>query len=46
LGPVFDLTDDPKSIAIIEAMDRAKKPIAAVCHGVAALRSHASDGAR
>jgi len=46
LGPVFDLTDDPKSIAIIEAMDRAKKPIAAVCHGVAALRKpRKADGA-
>jgi len=38
LGPVFDLTDDPVSIALIEAMDRANKPIAAVCHGLAALR--------
>jgi putative intracellular protease/amidase len=38
LGPVFDLTDDPISIALIEAMDRANKPIAAVCHGLAALR--------
>jgi putative intracellular protease/amidase len=38
LGPVFDLTDDPKSISLIEAMHRANKPIAAVCHGVAALR--------
>jgi putative intracellular protease/amidase len=39
LGPVFDLTDNHKSIAIIEAMERARKPIAAVCHGVAALRN-------
>ena len=38
LGPVFDLTDNQKSIAIIEAMEQAKKPIAAVCHGVAVLR--------
>jgi putative intracellular protease/amidase len=38
LGPVFDITDDLKSIALIEAMNRAHKPIAAVCHGVAALR--------
>jgi putative cofactor-binding repeat protein len=38
LGPVFDVTDDSKSIALIEVMDRASKPIAAVCHGVAALR--------
>ena len=39
LGPVFDLTDNQESIAIIERMERAKKPIAAVCHGVAALRN-------
>jgi putative intracellular protease/amidase len=46
LGPVFDLTDNQKSISIIEAMERAKKPIAAVCHGVAALRgARKSDGA-
>ncbi len=38
LGPVFDLTDDPTSIALIEAMDRASKPVASVCHGVAVLR--------
>jgi len=38
LGPVFDLTDDPKSVALIETMERANKPIAAVCHGPAALR--------
>jgi putative intracellular protease/amidase len=38
LGPVFDLTDNQLSISIIESMERAKKPIAAVCHGVAALR--------
>jgi putative intracellular protease/amidase len=38
LGPVFDLSEDPASIALIEAMDRAAKPIAAVCHGVAVLR--------
>jgi putative intracellular protease/amidase len=38
LGPVFDLTDNQKSISLIEAMERAGKPIAAVCHGVAALR--------
>ena len=38
LGPVFDLSEDPESIALIETMDRASKPIAAVCHGVAVLR--------
>ncbi len=38
LGPVFDLADDATSIALIEAIHRADKPVAAVCHGVAALR--------
>jgi putative intracellular protease/amidase len=38
LGPVFDLTSDQKSISLIEAMHGAGKPVAAVCHGVAALR--------
>jgi putative intracellular protease/amidase len=38
LGPVFDLTDNQQSIALIETMERAGKPVAAVCHGVAALR--------
>jgi putative intracellular protease/amidase len=45
LGPVFDLTGDLVSIALIEAMDRAGKPIAAVCHGPAVLRkARAADG--
>ena len=45
LGPVFDLTSDPTSIALIEAMQRANKPVAAVCHGLAALRlAHMPDG--
>ena len=45
LGPVFDLTNDPASIALIEAMRRANKPVAAVCHGLAALRlAHTPDG--
>ncbi len=38
LGPVFDLAEDTNSIALIEATYRAGKPVAAVCHGVAALR--------
>ena len=38
LGPVFDLTDDPLSITLIETLDRAARPVAAVCHGVAVLR--------
>lgn len=39
LGPVFDLTDSVKSVSVIESMERARKPVAAVCHGVAALRN-------
>lgn len=38
LGPVFDLSEDQTSRALIESMNRANKPIAAVCHGVAAFR--------
>ncbi|PLZ03115.1 type 1 glutamine amidotransferase domain-containing protein [Burkholderia sp. WAC0059] len=38
LCPVFDLTDDPTSIGFIEQMSGAGRPVAAVCHGVAALR--------
>jgi putative intracellular protease/amidase len=45
LGPVFDLAQDTTSTALIEAFDRAGKPVAAVCHGVAALRqAKAVDG--
>jgi len=32
-GPMFDLTTDPVSIDLIETFAKAKKPIAAVCHG-------------
>jgi putative intracellular protease/amidase len=38
LGPVFDLSEDRRSIAFIETLHRAGKPVAAVCHGVAVLR--------
>ncbi len=38
LGPVFDLSEDKASVALIEAAERAGRPVAAVCHGVAALR--------
>jgi putative intracellular protease/amidase len=38
LGPVFDLSQDPMSTAIVESFHRSGKPVAAVCHGVAALR--------
>jgi putative intracellular protease/amidase len=46
LGPVFDLNDDANSIALIEATFNAGKPLAAVCHGSAALRkARTPDGA-
>lgn len=37
-GPLWDLTEDKRSIALIEAFDRAGKPIAAVCHAPGVLR--------
>jgi putative intracellular protease/amidase len=36
-GPMWDLPDNPESIAVIEALVRDHKPVAAVCHGPAAL---------
>jgi len=36
-GPLWDLTDNLTSIALIESFLRAKKPIAAVCHASAAF---------
>lgn len=37
-GPLWDLAEDPSSIALIEAMLAAGKPVAAVCHAPAVLR--------
>jgi putative intracellular protease/amidase len=37
LGPVFDLAENRASIVLIEQMSAAGRPVAAVCHGVAAL---------
>jgi putative intracellular protease/amidase len=37
-GPLWDLAEDPVSIALIETMYRVGRPVAAVCHGPAALR--------
>ncbi len=37
-GPLWDLAEDAQSIALIEAMNRAGKPVAAVCHAPAVLR--------
>ena len=45
-GPLWDLADDRDSIALIERLYAAGKPVAAVCHGPAALRrAKAADGA-
>ncbi|MFO7576726.1 MAG: type 1 glutamine amidotransferase domain-containing protein [Pelovirga sp.] len=37
-GPLWDLAEDATSIALIEAMLAAGKPVAAVCHAPAVLR--------
>jgi putative intracellular protease/amidase len=37
-GPLWDLAEDQISIGLIEAFDRAGKPIAAVCHAPGVLR--------
>ena len=37
-GPMWDLAENGYSIALIEAMLAANKPVAAVCHGPAVLR--------
>lgn len=36
-GPLWDLTDNPDSIALIEDFLEANKPVAAVCHATAAF---------
>lgn len=38
-GPLWDLADDEDSRLLIDATYAAGKPVAAVCHGVAALRN-------
>ncbi|MCA3182089.1 MULTISPECIES: type 1 glutamine amidotransferase domain-containing protein [unclassified Cupriavidus] len=37
-GPLWDLTEDKRSIALLEAFDRAGKPMALVCHAPGVLR--------
>jgi putative intracellular protease/amidase len=37
-GPVWDLAEDKSVIALVEVMSAARKPIGAVCRGVAVLR--------
>ena len=36
-GPMWDMPDNPTSIALLEAFVRTGKPVAAVCHAPAAL---------
>jgi putative intracellular protease/amidase len=44
-GPLWDLAEDRDSIALIESMFAAGKPVAAVCHGPAVFRhTKAKDG--
>ena len=38
-GPLWDLAEDPQSIALIEAFAKADKPVAAVCHAPGVLKS-------
>jgi putative intracellular protease/amidase len=37
-GPMWDLAEDPNSIALIEAFQAAGKPVALVCHAPGVLR--------
>ena len=37
-GPLWDLAEDARSIALIESMLKAGKPVAAVCHAPGVLR--------
>jgi putative intracellular protease/amidase len=44
-GPLWDLAEDPSSIALIERLYREGKPVGVVCHGPAVLRhAKAPDG--
>ena len=38
-GPLWDLAEDPRSLALIKSMYAAGKPVAAVCHAPAVLRA-------
>jgi len=44
-GPVWDLVDNPQSIALIESFYKSGKPVAAVCHAPAALHRVMYQGA-
>ena len=44
-GPLWDLAEDARSIGLIEALVKADKPVAAVCHAPGVLRNvKAADG--
>ena len=43
-GPMWDLAEDPPSIALIEAFWDAGKPVAAVCHAPGVLHRVQSQG--
>ena len=45
-GPLWDLAEDKNSIALIEAMWAADKPVAAVCHAPGVLRHAKSASGR
>jgi len=44
-GPMWDLVDNPDSIALIEAFYNSGKPVAAVCHAPAVLHRVMYEGA-
>ncbi len=37
-GPLWDLAEDKRSVALIEQFDRSGKPVGAVCHAPAVFR--------
>jgi len=44
-GPLWDLAEDNRSVALIEQFDRAGKPVGAVCHAPAVFRhTKSADG--
>ena len=43
-GPLWDLAEDKASIALIESMAAASKPVAAVCHAPGVLRHEKAAG--
>lgn len=44
-GPMWDLVDNPESIALIESFYSSGKPVAAVCHAPAVLHRVTYEGA-